>query len=217
MPADPGVALDRWVLVAHAPTIAPAPPPDINADPDAPPPPAPPPIPSPLLHRSLPEVWSVIPELHKRVMTAKGKNVWRTADEERIRTKISEIDREAHTVADARDMCRKERADEMLLDEIWSYSEIDIGFFAGLFAKLKRVHGHFQREGIGTFVDCGSGLGKTVMAACLMHSFERSMGIEGLHSLVDGAQTLLERFQSTIYPTLSEKEQEVSGTAASLS
>lgn len=208
VPADPGVALDRWVLIAHAPTIAPAPPPALDADPDAPPPLPPPPIPSPLLHRSLPEVWSVIPALHDRVMKAKGSNVWRSSDEERIRTKISEIDLEAHTLSDAIDMSKKERADEMMLDEFWSYAEIDIGFFAGLLMKLKRVHGHFQRDGIGTYVDCGSGLGKTCMAACLMHSFERCMGIEGLNSLVDGAQVLLERFQSTTYPMLSEKEQE---------
>ncbi|KAH8092097.1 histone methylation protein DOT1 [Aureococcus anophagefferens] len=54
-PADVGVALDRWVLIAHSPTPAPPPPLDPNADPAAPPPPEPPPIPSPIIHRSLME------------------------------------------------------------------------------------------------------------------------------------------------------------------
>ena len=94
------------------------------------------------------------------------------------------------------------------IDEYWSYGEVDLGVFAGILMKLKRIHGHLGKEGIGTFVDCGCGLGKTVLAAVLCHSWEKAAGIEGLQTLVDGATVLLERFQETVYPTLSDKEQE---------
>ena len=154
------------------------------------------------------EVWAAVPLVHNRLMEKKGHQIWRTSDSERIRTKIEEIARETHTDEDARDMSRKERADEMFLDEFWSYGEIDIGCFAGILTKLKRIHGHLGKEGIGTFVDCGCGLGKTVLAAVLIHSWEKAMGVEGLNTLVEGAQSLLVKFQEVIYPTLSDKERE---------
>ncbi|KAH8076847.1 histone methylation protein DOT1 [Aureococcus anophagefferens] len=207
-PADVGVALDRWVLIAHSPTPAPPPPLDPNADPAAPPPPEPPPIPSPIIHRSLMEVWAAVPLVHARVMDKRGHEIWRNSDQERLRKRIEEIATEAHTPEDAREMSRKERADEMFLDEYWSYGEVDLGVFAGILMKLKRIHGHLGKEGIGTFVDCGCGLGKTVLAAVLCHSWEKAAGIEGLQTLVDGATVLLERFQETVYPTLSDKEQD---------
>ncbi|KAH8067368.1 histone methylation protein DOT1 [Aureococcus anophagefferens] len=113
-------SLDRWVLIAHSPTPAPPPPLDPNADPAAPPPPEPPPIPSPIIHRSLMEVWAAVPLVHARVMDKRGHEIWRNSDQERLRKRIEEIATEAHTPEDAREMSRKERADEMFLDEYWS-------------------------------------------------------------------------------------------------
>ena len=39
-----------------------------------------------------------------------------------------------------------------------------------------------------------------------MHSWESCRGIEGLKSLVEGATTLLERFNDAVFPTLPSKE-----------
>jgi hypothetical protein len=65
------------------------------------------------------------------------------------------------------------------------YGEIQFDTFALVIEKIKLKYGGLQKPG-GVFVDIGSGTGKPVLAAILMHEFDKVIGIEilsGLHYL----------------------------------
>jgi len=67
------------------------------------------------------------------------------------------------------------------------YGEIKFEPFAIAIEKIKRKYGGLATSGEGTFYDIGSGTGKPVFAAVLMHTFKRAVGIEILASLHDAA------------------------------
>jgi hypothetical protein len=65
------------------------------------------------------------------------------------------------------------------------YGEIHFGTFALALEKVRKKYGGLSEPG-GVFVDVGSGTGKPVFAAMLMHEFDKVVGIEileGLHQL----------------------------------
>jgi hypothetical protein len=72
------------------------------------------------------------------------------------------------------------------------YGEIEYASYAAALARV-RAHGGLARPG-GRFVDLGSGSGKAVFAAALLHDFDAALGIELLHSLHAEALKLLERW-----------------------
>lgn len=80
---------------------------------------------------------------------------------------------------------KKEREDDDLQEQSLVYGEIQFRTFALALEKIKHRYGGLQKPG-GVFVDVGSGSGKAVFAALLMHEFSRVVGIEklaGLHDL----------------------------------
>jgi len=86
----------------------------------------------------------------------------------------------------ARSCSRKERQENEYNDQSLTYGEVLWEPFAEAFLKLKSS---FQfREVGGKFVDIGSGTGKPVFGAALLHKFDDCVGIEileGLHGLAE--------------------------------
>jgi hypothetical protein len=84
-----------------------------------------------------------------------------------------------------------------------AYGEVLFEPFAELL--LRKVWPHWQRHNTDkewhTFVDLGSGLGKAVWVACLIPGgFAKSVGIELLTPLHDGAMVASKRLQPEIRP-----------------
>lgn len=82
-------------------------------------------------------------------------------------------------------MSKKERQDEELDDQSLVYGEIQFRTFALTIEKIRYLYDGLRDSG-GIFVDIGSGTGKAVFAAMLMHDFDRVIGIEilnGLHEI----------------------------------
>lgn len=64
--------------------------------------------------------------------------------------------------------------------------------------KIRRKYGGLGKPGTGIYYDIGSGTGKPVFAAVLMHAFERATGIEILSSLHNAALKTLEFWNENI-------------------
>ena len=77
---------------------------------------------------------------------------------------------------------KKQREREQLKDTALVYGEIKYNFMALIFRVIKDDYDGLQRNG-GIFYDLGSGTGKPVFAAALLHPFERVVGIETLSQL----------------------------------
>ena len=83
------------------------------------------------------------------------------------------------------------------------YGEIKFEPFAIAIEKIKRKYGGLAEPGKGVYYDIGSGTGKPVFAAVLMHSFERAVGIEILESLHNAALETLKFWNSDILKMVS--------------
>lgn len=87
-----------------------------------------------------------------------------------------------------------------------TYGEIEFAPFATSIARIRAVFGGLgsgdggARRGV--FYDLGSGTGKAVFTAALVHRFERCVGIELLESLHVCAQRLKARWNAVIAPQL---------------
>mmetsp|Transcript_22136 Transcript_22136/g.41520 ORF Transcript_22136/g.41520 Transcript_22136/m.41520 type:complete len:322 (-) Transcript_22136:29-994(-) len=80
---------------------------------------------------------------------------------------------------------KKERDDEDLHDDQGLvYGEIQFATFALALEKIRHKYKGLREPG-GVFVDVGSGTGKPVFAALLMHEFDKVIGIEILNGLHD--------------------------------
>lgn len=80
---------------------------------------------------------------------------------------------------------KKQRDDENLRDPTLVYGEIHFKTYALTFEKIRNLYSGLSEPG-GVFVDIGSGTGKPVFGAILMHEFDKATGIEildGLHKL----------------------------------
>jgi len=80
---------------------------------------------------------------------------------------------------------------------VFAYGEAEIDSFASVLSHAAPQPGE-------VFVDLGSGLGKAVIAAFLLNDFSKLVGIELLTDLAGAADTLLEEFKMTVYPTLPD-------------
>ena len=78
------------------------------------------------------------------------------------------------------------------------YGEIDFVSFAEIFATIKSRY-NFPQDGM--FYDLGSGVGKAVIAAALLHPFQECIGIEKLGSLHDAAVRLKDQYSALSLPT----------------
>ena len=73
------------------------------------------------------------------------------------------------------------------------YGEIRFSIFAKAIHKIKTLYNGLNKDG-GVFYDLGSGSGKMVLAAALLHPFSKSIGIEYLSDLHDLSQILVQRY-----------------------
>jgi hypothetical protein len=92
---------------------------------------------------------------------------------------------------------RKERIAKDLSSPNLAYSEVTLELMQGVFAELRRMGDVLKRKA-GIFVDLGSGMGKAVFAAAMLHEFHMCVGVEVLKSLHDGALELLEIYDSRL-------------------
>lgn len=145
------------------------------------------------------EAWAALPQVRRDI------------DSERVSRLLALLDDlyADRSLESRLSMSRNERRERRLYDETWSYSEIHPQCFLGLLLKL-RVHGHLRKPGKGVFVDCGSGFGKNVYCASMVHTWERCIGIEGLTSLANAADGLKQRFKDVVVPKLDLREPDLS-------
>eukprot|EP00750_Incisomonas_marina_P006026 INCI14285.1.p1 GENE.INCI14285.1~~INCI14285.1.p1 ORF type:complete len:243 (+),score=38.95 INCI14285.1:168-896(+) len=78
------------------------------------------------------------------------------------------------------------------------YGEIKFEPFAIAVEKIRRKYGGLGKPGTGIYYDIGSGTGKPVFAAVLMHAFKRATGIEILSSLHNAALKTLEFWNENV-------------------
>lgn len=82
------------------------------------------------------------------------------------------------------------------------YGEIAFVPFKVVLDVLKRWHHVLKKPG-GTFLDIGSGSGKAVFAAALLHDFDACYGIEVLEGLHGISQEVLQRWEKLIKPNFA--------------
>lgn len=107
----------------------------------------------------------------------------------------------------AKKASRAERESASLLEvQSLTYSEMDPQSLHEVLNLIKRDHGTLH-SGRGIFLDLGSGAGKAVIAAGLLHPFARVMGVERLQCLSDFALTANERYSKVTLPDGDAKPQ----------
>jgi hypothetical protein len=99
-----------------------------------------------------------------------------------------------------------ERENELLEEQSLTYSEMDINTMHKLLNLVKREFTTLH-VGCGTFLDIGSGAGKALIAAGLLHPFRVVVGIERLECLAGFAATASEKFQNAELPNGTYKPQ----------
>lgn len=103
----------------------------------------------------------------------------------------------------------KELDDKSLTSSNYTYGEVDFLSLAETFEIIKTRHGPIKPG--GTFYDLGSGSGKGVVSAALIHDFDKCKGIEVLESLYDISTKLFLSYQQVRlhlvynYPDLWDK------------
>eukprot|EP00602_Paraphysomonas_sp_CaronLab_P005632 CAMPEP_0185028220 /NCGR_PEP_ID=MMETSP1103-20130426/13860_1 /TAXON_ID=36769 /ORGANISM="Paraphysomonas bandaiensis, Strain Caron Lab Isolate" /LENGTH=244 /DNA_ID=CAMNT_0027562573 /DNA_START=66 /DNA_END=800 /DNA_ORIENTATION=+ len=105
-----------------------------------------------------------------------------------------------HQFESSRDASKKERDENHYTATSLVYGEIAYEPFAEQFLKI-RTHGY--RAVGGKYVDIGSGSGKSVFGAALVHKFEDCIGIEVLESLYKISDERLHEWNSLVNQTES--------------
>ncbi|CAM9697476.1 unnamed protein product [Ectocarpus sp. 12 AP-2014] len=101
-----------------------------------------------------------------------------------------------------KEISQQNRINASLMQDSVAYGEIDISHFLKVMVKLKRIHGSMMSAG-GSFWDLGSGVGKCVIAAAMMHNWESCYGVECLEDLRAAARPTLERWRKEEVPKLN--------------
>ena len=99
---------------------------------------------------------------------------------------------------------KAERFEKGLNSGSLTYGEVEYLSLVDIFDVIKQDGDSFQEPG-GVFVDLGSGIGKGVIGACLMHQFDRVIGIEILEGLYTKSCELKDVYYST-FPRVLEEE-----------
>ncbi|CAM9261116.1 unnamed protein product [Scytosiphon promiscuus] len=125
---------------------------------------------------------------------------------------------EAHPVAIGKAISKAERDEtDQSGDSTLVYGEITFKTLALALHKIKTKYGLpgvgssgpagvLQGERGGAFYDIGSGTGKPVIAAALLHPFDKAIGIEILEGLYTTSTELLKVWEGGIRDKLDEKE-----------
>ena len=109
---------------------------------------------------------------------------------------IFELLTKDHDVMIGKALSKRQRENEKLTAVHLAYSEIRFETFAVVLKKIRSKYNGLLKPG-GNFYDLGSGLGKPVFAAAMMHEWGRCTGIEVLDMLHDGARELLDIWDRT--------------------
>ncbi|CAD8168058.1 unnamed protein product [Paramecium octaurelia] len=123
------------------------------------------------------------------------------SSQESLKSLYEKITKE-YSLQRARTLSREERLANHLTSNSLSYGEIE-------FKSLSMVFQYVSPKKGGVFYDLGSGIGKGVIAASLMHQFDICKGIECLHSLHEQACNLKEEVEKQ--KCLIEQEMEQIG------
>ncbi|RLN98561.1 hypothetical protein BBJ28_00009220 [Nothophytophthora sp. Chile5] len=107
---------------------------------------------------------------------------------------------EEHPLSVAKLASRTERREREFISMSLVYGEIAFAPFKVVLDVLKRWHHVLAKPG-GVFLDIGSGSGKAVFAATLLHDFDACVGIEVLEGLHTISQDVLQRWEKVIKPT----------------
>ncbi|KAG7389262.1 hypothetical protein PHYPSEUDO_010820 [Phytophthora pseudosyringae] len=117
-------------------------------------------------------------------------------------TQIFETLYQDHPLHVSKRTSREERREREYISMSFVYGEIAFVPFKVVLDVLKRWHHVLNKPG-GTFLDIGSGSGKAVFAAALLHDFDACYGIEVLEGLHAISQQVLQRWEKTIKPTFA--------------
>ena len=109
-----------------------------------------------------------------------------------------------------RALSAEERQRRGLVTAQLAYSEARFDGMAGLISVMRdELALTALKRGGGKFVDLGSGVGKALMAAALLHSFDECVGIELLRPLHEAAVAMLDRFDRTARQALPASRRRV--------
>lgn len=107
-----------------------------------------------------------------------------------------------HPLPVAKRASREERREREYISMSLVYGEIAFEPFKVVLDVLKRWHHVLKKPG-GVFLDIGSGSGKAVFAAALLHDFDACCGIEVLEGLHAISQDVLQRWEKLIKPNFA--------------
>lgn len=111
---------------------------------------------------------------------------------------------------------KKEREERNLKETTLVYGEISFEAFGIILEKIRKIYGKqdvgasgeygvLQGRG-GTFVDLGSGTGKAVVAAAILHNFDQCTGIECLEGLYSISLEMLASYNTRGKTKLEDRE-----------
>jgi len=107
-----------------------------------------------------------------------------------------------HPLQVAKKASREERHEREYISMSLVYGEIAFVPFKVVLDVLKLWHHVLKKPG-GVFLDIGSGSGKAVFAAALLHDFDACYGIEVLEGLHAISQQVLQRWEKIIKPNFA--------------
>uniref|UniRef100_K3WXD2 Histone-lysine N-methyltransferase, H3 lysine-79 specific n=1 Tax=Globisporangium ultimum (strain ATCC 200006 / CBS 805.95 / DAOM BR144) TaxID=431595 RepID=K3WXD2_GLOUD len=113
-----------------------------------------------------------------------------------------------HPLRVAKEASRQERKENQYISMTLVYGEIAFGPFKTVFDILKRWHHVLVKPG-GVFLDIGSGSGKAVFGATLIHDFDACYGIEilkSLHAISEDVLQIWERKVKRQFPLSLQKK-----------
>jgi len=87
---------------------------------------------------------------------------------------------------------QRERTERKLGEEEWCYGEVGLEEFNLMLQRCRRIFGHMPSGQNGVFWDLGCGVGKLVVSAGCFHPFTQCWGGEGLRSLVELGDKMIE-------------------------
>ncbi|CAM9789346.1 unnamed protein product [Ectocarpus sp. 6 AP-2014] len=146
------------------------------------------------------EVFSFMRRVHDRAGAAMI-NTEEAVEDMRKAKKMVDTLYEHLPVQTLKEISQQNRINASLMQDSVAYGEIDISHFLKVMVKLKRIHGNMMSAG-GSFWDLGSGVGKCVIAAAMMHNWESCYGVECLEDLRAAARPTLERWRKEEVPKL---------------
>lgn len=89
----------------------------------------------------------------------------------------------------------------------FTYAEVDLKTIHRVLNDAKRLYGPFY-VGEGHFVDFGSGVGKAVLGAGLLHSFKQVVGIEAVEPLHNAAKAAEGEFKKKLEELSADAEKQ---------